>query len=467
MNTNTEFTTMELANLILNEKNEKIKPENIRHDVQVFDIVGTYKGDTGASYSPKHIIFTGIGLDANNVYNMYYNGTNLNIFDAEHLDTSNVTNLIGTFMYCSNLSSLEELQNWNTINVSNMKNTFGGQSSITSFHGLENWDVSNVQSISNFISSIHNIHTTNELINWDLSNVKNINTMFYYGSDIDLCMFANRDYKGVTFDCIVSSFDNQKSLTNFTNCNFTNCKISNLIASCINLQNFSEISTWNFTDCNISYIAGYRDIPRQFRPGYTMHGNNISLAYLYPSNNMSYPHNLQTTGNYDITKCNAYMMFTNQTNLAQVENITMYNCNNAIYMFSNCSNITSIAGMEMHFSTNYGSDYNGLVTYMFYNCHKLVDATALDNWTYTDTIVSGNVRTINTAYMFYNCNNLSDNSIYAISNFLCNISNYILRNCYNLNNQNYMSIFCGTNINVQNVLSEDKINELTSHGFYF
>ena len=36
----TNYTTMDLANMILQEKTNKITPENIRHDVQIFDIVG-------------------------------------------------------------------------------------------------------------------------------------------------------------------------------------------------------------------------------------------------------------------------------------------------------------------------------------------------------------------------------------------------------------------------------------------
>lgn len=62
----TNYTTMDLANMILQEKTNKITPENIRHDVQIFDIVGNYKGDTGAAYRPRRVQFTGVGL---NTYN--------------------------------------------------------------------------------------------------------------------------------------------------------------------------------------------------------------------------------------------------------------------------------------------------------------------------------------------------------------------------------------------------------------
>ena len=62
----TNYTTMDLANMILQEKTNKITPENIRHNVQIFDIVGDYKGDEQFLYKPRRIQFTGIGL---NTYN--------------------------------------------------------------------------------------------------------------------------------------------------------------------------------------------------------------------------------------------------------------------------------------------------------------------------------------------------------------------------------------------------------------
>lgn len=62
----TNYTTMDLANMILQEKTNKITPENIRHNVQIFDIVGDYKGDEQFLYKPRRIQFTGVGLNKYN-----------------------------------------------------------------------------------------------------------------------------------------------------------------------------------------------------------------------------------------------------------------------------------------------------------------------------------------------------------------------------------------------------------------
>lgn len=467
---NTEFTTMDLASLILNEKNEKIKPENIRHNVQIFDIVGNYKGDTGASYSPKFLLFSGLGTNRHNASTMghtMYEGTNLNIFDAEHIDTSNLNRLEYTFSYCDNLTTLEELQNWNTSNVKYMNSTFGTKWNLTSFHGLENWDTSNVVSITNFISYCHNVNTTEPLKNWDLSKVRTIYNMFYsINNNMDLCAFGNRDYVGVSIDSFISLSNSQTSLTNFTNCNFTNCNIQNFIISCSNLQNLSEISTWNITNCSIQRLTGYSQ-PRNFNPGYTMHGNNVKLWDLFGLQSYTNTSNLRSTGNYEITNCNAYEMFINQCNLSNVENIVMYDCNNSSQMFYYCNHITSISNMEMHFSATDGSTYQGCnLSMMFSSCSNLVDATSLDNWDYTDKVTTGSTRCVNVAQMFAYCNNLSNDSVYAITNFLYNTYNYI-SNGINLNNSNGFSAFAYTNINVQNILDSNRINELKSRGFRF
>jgi hypothetical protein len=65
------YTTMDLANMILTEKTNKITPENIRHNVQIFDIVGNYVGDEQFLYKPRRIQFTGVGLSKTNEQTMY------------------------------------------------------------------------------------------------------------------------------------------------------------------------------------------------------------------------------------------------------------------------------------------------------------------------------------------------------------------------------------------------------------
>lgn len=464
----TNYTTMDLANMILTEKTNKITPENIRHDVQIFDIVGTYKGDTGASYSPTVLApFTGIGM---NTYNSYtetyirYEGRNLDIFDVEHLDTSNVKKLSYTFYHCDDLNTLRGLTNWDVSNVTEMRKTFGSGYNLTSVQEVGNWNTNNCTYYDNVFKYLHNVDIT-PITNWDISNAY-VNSFISGHSHYDLSGFANRDYVNMRINTLLS-FSNQQNLDNMYNCNFYNCTMNQMFYFG-NVPSLPEISTWYFKNCNISNLC--RSQPKNFRPEFTMNGNNMNLYYMWGSDNgYSYTPNMISTGNYNIDNVHATNMFANASKIADVENITFTHARCLNCMFYNCSNITSINNMQITLETPNGhSDYYyfGNISYMFYNCTNLKDMTCIENWKYIDNVSTGDSAPINIMQMFYNCRNLSNNSLYAICNFFYNISPY-MNNRYqkNLMSSNSYSPFYYTNINLRNVLSEDMINKMTSRGF--
>ena len=71
----------------------------------------------------------------------YDNGKNFS-FDFSHLNTSNVTNMLGIFNGCTSLTSLD-LSNFDTSNVISMSNMFSNCNSLISLD-LSNFDASNV-----------------------------------------------------------------------------------------------------------------------------------------------------------------------------------------------------------------------------------------------------------------------------------------------------------------------------------
>ena len=152
----TNYTTMDLANMILTEKTNKITPENIRHDVQIFDIVGNYKGDTGASYRPRRIAFSGAGMNGTNwgYGGFNYPGANLDIFDVTHLDTSNATNISYTFYQTPNITTLRGLENWNTDNMTSFAYAFQYKYNLTNIDAVSNWNTSNVKSMFQMFTRI-------------------------------------------------------------------------------------------------------------------------------------------------------------------------------------------------------------------------------------------------------------------------------------------------------------------------
>lgn len=463
-----EYTTIELADMILQEKTEKIKPENIRHNIQVFDIIGTYKGDTGASYAPANIpAFTGVGLNTTNdstLTSTSYPYTNLDIFDVEHLNTGNAKRLYYTFYHCSNLTTLRGLTNWDTSNVTHMRNTFGGMYNITSLEELRNWNTNNVTYMCDIFKYMNNVNLE-PLINWDMNNMQIINYM--HGSrHYDLSLFADRNYTNIIVNKLLS-FNHQINLDNMYNCNFYNC-ILNMPFMFGNVKSMPEISTWYFDNCNICNLCYYQ--PKDFKPEFTMNGKNMNLYFMWGSQNTSqYIPNIISTGNYNIDGISAPYMFANASKINTVENITFTHAQDLSYMFNNCSNIVSINNMHVSFETNngYGDSYRlGQMSSMFYRCINLRDITCIENWQYIDNVSTGDTTPVELRYMFYGCNNLSNESLYAICNFFYNIRPYmnntaqrnLLNNCSN-------GPFYGSNINLRNVLDEDMITKMNTRGF--
>lgn len=560
------YTTMDLANMILAEKTNKITPENIHYGIQIFDITGTYKGDTGPSYSPQRVQFTGIGT---NNYNdstrarIEYEGKNLDIFDAEHLDVSNATNLDYSFYYVRNINTLRGLSNWNTSNMISLDRAFNYLGQLTSVNELSNWDTSNVESMIYTFSYCYNLTDISGLSNWNISNVKTLYGTFQYcGNLVDLSPISNWDISNVIDLGVMFRYcNNLTNLSPINNWDTSNVQtMNNTFEECRSVIDFSGISNWNisavtelrgtFANChnlqilptwNVSNVKNFygtfhncislqdynsftglfinsrfdntcfrntpnfeftvneiRDctflygaLPMSDNANYinnTVHfincnfdtfnmldktfnistlnfrGSNCNMYRwlgAYGSNNgYTYSTNLtHYTGQYNIDNCAAGQMFYYQRNLTDVQSIHFTNCNNTGSMFLECSNLLTINNLNIHFA----SRANIYLNYMFQGCRNLVDATAIDNWTFTDT--SAYVRYINLYYMFGQCNNLSNESLYAITNFFINIAPNVNSQYMNLSNSNGYSPFISTNIELNTRLNVSQLNRLAMAGY--
>ena len=469
----TNYTTMDLANMILTEKTNKITPENIRHDVQIFDIVGNYKGDTGAAYAPRRIQFTGIGLNRANsqnsayITNPNYEGRNLDIFDVEHLDVSNATNIDYSF-YCTRyINTLRGLANWDTTHFTDLCNGFIYLSNLTNVDELANWNVSNVTNMANTFMGCSNISDWNGVANWDTSHVVNMYNTFCGCSNmrdlsaLDNWSFDNKYFGNTFMGTNISNFGNNRTIYNTT---FGNTFSPN--------TNFMELNKWYFNECSLYAISGFSYTKSMGNNmNFLLQGENVSINGMFisdrygPNNNSySWKYNIYNTGNYNIINGSASSTFAGQMDLNNVQNIYITNCSTTESMFSYCKNITSAGNMNIHFSTT--TDKLSL-NYMFYFCNNLVDTTCMENWTFTDR--SPQIRYVQVSSMFYGCSNLSDNSLYAITNFLLliapNVYNSQYVNGLNLSNLCSNAIFTGTNIQINQRLNNYQLNRLYMAGY--
>ena len=111
-------------------QDENLVPENIKNDVEILGIKGSF---VGSKYAPRHIYFRN------------YTGTELD-YEVANLDTSNITNMSYMFYNCSKLTNLD-LSNWNTSNVTNMNSMFEQCRELTSIN-MSNFDTSKVTQLT-------------------------------------------------------------------------------------------------------------------------------------------------------------------------------------------------------------------------------------------------------------------------------------------------------------------------------
>lgn len=120
-------------NTILQEKEEKILPKNIKKDIEIFGVIGTLEGKSGSEYNAT-----------------LKSPTNRTSFEARYwlseidvLDLAGVTSLQGSFKSCSGLTKISNILNSSGVNT--LYETFTGCSSLTS---LSDFDTSNVTNMS-------------------------------------------------------------------------------------------------------------------------------------------------------------------------------------------------------------------------------------------------------------------------------------------------------------------------------
>ena len=166
-----------------------------------------------------------------------FNNTNITKLDnLENWNTSSVTNMNSLFSNTLSLKTLEGLKNWDTSNVTNLDWTFKN-TAITNLKGLEDWDVSSVTSLLATFQDNPNLTSVEELSNWNVSNVTELYQTFMRTSLENLHGLENWNTSKV------------KSLVN------TFAYISTL-KSVIALKNWdtSSVTAMTFTFCQTALI---------------------------------------------------------------------------------------------------------------------------------------------------------------------------------------------------------------------
>ena len=238
---------------------------NVGYEYKSFDVVDSGAGTTNrvivSEDLPTSIRFndkTGLVslsyLDIGNVTNMVgmFNGcTNLTTLDVSNCDTSNVTNMSKIFYGCSSIASLD-LSNWDTGNVTNMDSTFS-KSGLTTLD-LSNWNTDKVTNMNDMFWSCSKLTTLN-ITGWFLKN--DIYRMFSGCSKLaNLIGIESCKVRNVTYCDYM--FANCSSLTSLDLSGWSCApyRLGGMFKNCSNLTtlNISGIQVRDVTD--IGYTFG-------------------------------------------------------------------------------------------------------------------------------------------------------------------------------------------------------------------
>lgn len=163
----------------------------------------------------EKIIFSSKIAPTNTQY-WFANCTNLNsIENINNLDTNNVTSMRCMFLNCANLPSID-VSNFNTSNVTNMRYMFGSNDinsypmAITQITGLNHFNTSKVTDMAAMFNNCVNLKQL-DLSSFDTSNVTSMESMFAYCRSLALLNLGSFDTKKVEY--IDYMFFGSKSLS--------------------------------------------------------------------------------------------------------------------------------------------------------------------------------------------------------------------------------------------------------------
>ena len=318
-------TLEEDLQIILQEKNSKIMPENIKSGVKIFDIVGEYAGNDPIYTIPDgtkfaYSSFTSFPAVFNislveDGYRFFQNCEQLENIQFNDNSSTNISNFCSMFSCCTNLQIIENLY---TNNAKDLTDAFNNCLLLS--------NVSNIN-VSNATSLTYTFGNCRSLISINIDGVPT--------QDVGLrSMFDNCcNVKTINIDSSIKAsnltdiFFNCTNLTTTPNLNTSNVKsFQNAFYNCTNLvsipnYNFSNATTITraFYNCiNLTTIPNIKVASEGVTYFYYMfyNCNNLSSASIQNIINMCLNTNITTTTYKNLSNANTYSPFygTNITN---------------------------------------------------------------------------------------------------------------------------------------------------------
>ncbi len=181
----------------------------------------------------------------------FYEMENLtSITGLNYLNTSEVTNMLGMFWDCKNLTSLD-LSSFNTANVTDMRFMFNKCENLTSLD-VSSFNTANVTDMFVMFWDCKNL-TSLDVSSFNTSNVTDMSGMFQGCSSLTSLNVSSFDTRNVTnMRFMFNQCENLTSLdlSSFNTANVTNMK--NMFENCDELKTITVGSTWSTEAVTIS-----------------------------------------------------------------------------------------------------------------------------------------------------------------------------------------------------------------------
>ena len=174
------------------------------------------------------------------------------VFDASFAGCTTLTNLVGLFAGCENLTAISGIEYLKTDNVTDMSSMFANCKSLTSID-LSNFNTANVTNMYSMFYYCSAL-TSLDLSSFNTTNVTNMHSMFQRCSALTSINVGSFDTRNV--EDMTSMFDYCISLTSLDVSNFNNESLKTMAYMFVNCQNLTNINLNGFNTSSVTDMTG-------------------------------------------------------------------------------------------------------------------------------------------------------------------------------------------------------------------
>ena len=196
-------------------------------------------------------------LDVSNVSNFAYtfSGIDMSNIDVSNFDVSRGTLFQGMFYNCTNLKKLD-VSKWDVSNGTDFMGVFGNCENLEEID-VSNWDMVNATNIQQMFQRCKKLKTI-DVSKWDVSNISNFNLAFAYCTSLENLDVSN--WNTSSANQLIGTFGYCSTLSNLDVSNFDVSNVTTLFQIFRGCTNLSELNVGNW---NVSNVTKFSEVFRE------------------------------------------------------------------------------------------------------------------------------------------------------------------------------------------------------------